>query len=208
MAAMNGPSPKIKCIIQNLDEKGQVVAYFNPQEITIDKQVPWNKHKTSKGDNPILEFTDAEPRTLAVELFFDTYESREDVYQKHVRELESYTLIMDPKSKDKKRPPMVAFIWGNRFPRFTGVIESLQVKYTMFFSDGTPCRATCQLKLKQAARAVRAKQSKGTQSEEGTIVQDGGERRADLHGENHREVLDRSGNDSARLESGTQVRKG
>ena len=36
----------------------------------------WNKHKNVESDAPTLEFTAAEPKTLAVELFFDTYEEK------------------------------------------------------------------------------------------------------------------------------------
>jgi hypothetical protein len=33
------------------------------------------------------------------------------------------------------------------------VIESLEIKYTMFLPNGTPVRATCSVKLKEASRA-------------------------------------------------------
>jgi hypothetical protein len=40
---------------------------------------------------------------------------------------------------------------------FRGVIESLQTKYTMFLPNGTPVRATCNVKIKEAARIVQGK---------------------------------------------------
>jgi hypothetical protein len=130
-----------------------VVAQFNPTEITIDKAVPWKKHKSSVGDSPTLEFTGAEPKTLSVELFFDTFELGQDVYQTHVQMLEKLALI-DP---TLNRPPLVLFVWQG-FPSFTGVVESLSVKYTLFLADGTPVRATCALRLRQADR-VRGKKA-------------------------------------------------
>ena len=131
------PKP-LKCMIKNLDTGEEVEAHFNPKELAVEKSVPWNKHKDSKGDTPLLEFTDAEPKTMSVELLFDTYESRKSVYKKYVKTLESFTLIVDAK---KKRPPMCIFLWGKNFPSFMGVIETLSTKYTMFLADGTPVRA-------------------------------------------------------------------
>lgn len=204
---MANVTPKlVKCMIVNDDEKTQLVAYFNPKEIQIDKSVPWEKHPDSRGDNPTLEFTKAEPMTLSLELLFDTYEKRSDVYKDFVQRLESFAMVMGRQREEEKRPPMVTFIWGN-FPRFKGVIESLSTKYTMFFPDGTPCRATCTVKLKQAA-TVQRKQEQGqssSQSQQGTVAQEGQERRPDqLAGEggDHRKTMDAAGGE---ITPGTQV---
>jgi len=53
---------------------GSIEVYFNPKELTIDKSVPWEKHKNVEGDAPTLEFTSGEPQTMRFELLFDTYE--------------------------------------------------------------------------------------------------------------------------------------
>src|SRR4030095_5276213 len=114
-----------KCMIKNLDAAagdpdGQIEAYFNPKEIGIDKNVPWNKHQDSKGDKPILEFTDADPAELTLELLFDTFESRKSVYQEYIEKLEKLVKV----DETKKRPPMVLFLWGTYFPKFMGVIST------------------------------------------------------------------------------------
>ena len=49
-------------------------------------------------------------------------------------------------------PGQVAMFYWSGEPRFRGVIASLGVKYTMFFEDGTPTRATVNLAMKQAKR--------------------------------------------------------
>ncbi len=155
MAEYSRPQTK-KCTLLIVDlGMMKVEATYNPKEVSIDKSVPWNKHKTSKGDNPILEFTDAEPKTLSVEFFFDTFEEKESVYKKYISKLELATLIMQGKSEDKKRPPTCILDWGG-MPKFVGVVESLSVKYTMFFPDGTPARATAAIKMKQATRVTKA----------------------------------------------------
>ena len=128
---------------------------FNPKEITIDKPVPWEKGKKSTDDSPALEFTAAEPKTLACELMFDTFEQRGDVYKTYISRLEQLVSL----DSNTKRPPMVTFVWGSKFPTFKGVIENMNVKYTMFLEDGTPCRATVTVKMKQADSTTTKKSS-------------------------------------------------
>jgi len=70
-----------------------------------------------------------------------------------VRQLEKLATV-DPALN---RPPLLHFVCG-AFPSFTGVIESLSVKYTLFSADGTPLRAMCALRLKQADH-VRGKKA-------------------------------------------------
>lgn len=144
-----------KCLIKNLDSGEEISAYFNPKEIGIDKNVPWNKHKDSKADKPILEFTDADPAELSLELLFDTFEPRTSVYQEYIEKLEKLVKV----DEAKKRPPMVLFLWGTHFPKFMGVVSTLGVKYTMFLPDGTPVRATVTMKIKEG-RDLKVKGSK------------------------------------------------
>jgi len=134
---------------------------YNPKELQIDKTMPWGKHSysnkngdTAKNDrgNLHLEFTGAEGRTMTIELLFDGYEKKESVAGK-VASLEKLTSVMKPTSskEEERRPPLCVVAWGDKgLPKFTCVIESLSTKYTMFGSDGTPLRATCTVKLKEA----------------------------------------------------------
>jgi Contractile injection system tube protein len=141
--------PLVKCMIVNLDNKDVVVkAMFNPKEIGIEKTIPWNKHKSSVADIPVLEFTDPDGKELNIELLFDTFEQQKSVWDEHIKTLESLTQVV----KEKKRPPMVLFTWGSSFPNFMGVIASLSVKYTMFLPNGAPCRANATVKIKEAKK--------------------------------------------------------
>ncbi len=206
MVAMTNPT---KCVIKNIDSGDELEAMFNPGELTISKTVPWNKHDDSKGDTPRLEFTKADPLELDVELFFDTYEFHTSVVW-YVHRLQSFTMVME----DKMRPPMVSFIWGDKFPKFVGVITSLTTKYSMFFSDGMPCRATCTIKMKQAEIADLGEEAKPEgedqrwQSAPGQTVQQGDEMRADKLGDDHRAALDRNGSEDGTLSAGQQAHKG
>jgi Contractile injection system tube protein len=207
------PKPT-KCIIQNLDDTSkQVVAYFNPKELSIDKKVPWNKHKSTKANNPELEFTDAEPKDLSVELLFDTYETREDVHELYIKDLESFTMIID--DEKMRRPPMCIFVWSKVFPAFKGVITQLSTKYTTFLPDGTPVRATVSLQMKQADKLVAAAKDKkkppkpkGAVTDftgRGHVVTEGDENRADRLDPDHRGALDDAGSENGRLKKGDTV---
>lgn len=153
--------------------KKKVEFYFNPKEITIDKTVPWNPHKNTEGDAPTLEFTAGQPKTLACELMFDMFEEAGDVHAKYIKELEKFALI----DSSKKRPPLLEFFWGSNFPLFKGVIEGLNVKYTLFLPDGTPCRATVNLKMKQANKLMNKSEKeaadKKAAEKKGKTTQDG-----------------------------------
>jgi len=136
-------------------------ADYNPKELQVDKSMPWSKHSysnkngdTAKNDrgNLHLEFTGAEGRSMTIELMFDGFEAKKSVEGK-VHELERLTNVIDPKNNDEKmrRPPLCVVAWGDAgLPSFRCVIESLSTKYTMFGRDGTPLRATCTVKLKEA----------------------------------------------------------
>jgi len=148
-----------RAMIRNEDTGETMTVHFNPKELSIDKSVPWQKHKTSESDAPTLEFTASEPKTLGVELLFDTYETnpKRSVHGE-IAKLDKLCKIIN--KDDKKRPPMVTWTWGDKMPTFKGVVESLAVKYTMFLADGTPCRATVTLKMKEASKVVAKDEGK------------------------------------------------
>lgn len=156
MATSHFTLPKLtKCMIKNLDSGEEITAYFNPKEVGIDKNVPWNKHKDSKANAPLLEFTDADPSELSLELLFDTFESRRSVFEDYIDKLQNLVRV----DEKMKRPPMVLFLWGTVFPKFMGVVSTLGVKYTMFLPDGTPVRATVTMKIKEG-RSLKTKDKK------------------------------------------------
>jgi len=129
--------------------EGQPVEYvFNPVSIHIDKTVPWQKSSKSSGDEPVLEFTSGDGKSLSMELLFDTFEEKGDVHKQFIAPMDKL-MAVDPALK---RPPMVTFTWGSDL-KFSGVVDSMGVQYTMFAQDGTPTRATVNLSLKSASKA-------------------------------------------------------
>ncbi|MBE7453242.1 MAG: hypothetical protein HS111_31555 [Kofleriaceae bacterium] len=143
--------PSMKLTITTLEGPAiAVTAMYNPKDLDVQKAAPWTKAPSSKGDQPDLEFTAADGRSMSFELWFDTYESGGDVHAMYVANLVRMAMVMDPDGdEEKKRPPKVQVLWGT-LPPFRGVIESVGTKYTMFLPTGIPVRATCTVKIKEA----------------------------------------------------------
>lgn len=134
----------------------KMVVCFNPKEISIEKQVQWTQKEGAITDEPPEEFSKPTPASLSVTLHFDTYEKKESVKKAYTDDLSKLARII---SQKKKRPPLCMFSWGEI--QFQGVVESLSVKFTMFLSTGTPVRAECTLKMKEASQAVTGKSGGG-----------------------------------------------
>jgi hypothetical protein len=131
-----------KAKLQNTDKQTTLEALFNPKEYSVQKSVQWEPHKAPGLDSPEQEFTSGNPAVLSVELFFDTYEEK-----KSVKEFTDQLMEMALVDADKHRPPSVQFTWGDF--TFEGYVEHLTLRYTMFLSDGKPCRATANLSIKE-----------------------------------------------------------
>lgn len=135
------------------DEKNSdccIVAMFNPTRFTISRSAQWESQKAAKRDSPELQFTSAEPSTLSIDLFFDTYDNPNEKKQKvsdltrkllHLTTVESHG--------DKHRPPVCRLKWGAADVFFQGVLQQLEQQYTLFMEDGTPVRATAKCTFKQ-----------------------------------------------------------
>jgi len=145
-----------KVTISSIDTGLKVEAQFNPKDLQVDKNVTWNKKPDPKQNLPGLEYTGADARTMSLELLFDEAETGNSVQDKVSVLLTLASTIGDPTAsgtpEDKKRPHKVAVIWGDsrKIPEFKGVIASVTTKYTMFKADGTPVRATCNVKFTEA----------------------------------------------------------
>jgi phage protein U len=156
--------PSTNISIGSVDDKSLTVdAQYNPKELQIDKNVPWQKKNQANQANPTglhLEFTGAEGRTMSVELLFDTYETGKTC-DAPIKKLNKMASVWVPSSPDenKRRPHMCVVAWGETVQSFTCVIESISTKYTMFSDAGVPLRATCTVKLKEADVVARAQDS-------------------------------------------------
>jgi hypothetical protein len=138
--------PEVGAPIQT---KGDAQVFFNPTQYTLAKKVTWKATPNPGLDLPQLQFERGEARTLALSLLFDTYELRTDV-----RDLTRKLADLTEVAEGKDRPPFVKIFWGNEVPPhvglpFTGVVDGLTQKFTLFLDDGTPVRATLDVSIRE-----------------------------------------------------------
>jgi nucleoid-associated protein YgaU len=133
-----------KVSITNVDTKDKVVALFNPKEYSISKSTNWKNLDTQGRDMPDVQFTTGQRRELSMELFFDTYDTKENV-KDYVKKIEKLMLI----DVEKHRPPIVLVSWGKNALNFQCVLEQMEQRYTMFTNEGTPVRAIINVSFKE-----------------------------------------------------------
>ncbi len=124
------------------DDSRGLVALFNPDKLVFSKSANWKKKSASQRDVPELQFTNAEPRTLRIDLVFDTYDTskaKKDDVRTYTDELHHLTTV--ERHGDKHRPPVCRLRWGSVGVFFQGVLVSLEQQFILFTEDGTPVRA-------------------------------------------------------------------
>lgn len=141
-----------KAVIINLDRNDeQVECMFNPGEYTFTKQNTWSPGGSAGRDLPQIEFSNGQPATLQMQLFFDTYAARKDVradYTDKIWELMLVDANLSDAKTGKARPPIVRFQWGRSWS-FDAVISSISQRFSLFLDDGTPVRSTLDVVFQQ-----------------------------------------------------------
>ena len=127
-----------------------IAATFNPNRLSVSRAVRWDDQKSAKRDNPELQFAGADPSTMSIDLFFDTYDTPNKVKQS-VRMYTTKLLHLGTVEKHgtKHRPPVCQLKWGTQAVFFQGVLTQLETTFTLFMEDGTPVRATAKCSFKQ-----------------------------------------------------------
>lgn len=134
------------------DDSRQIVATFNPGHLKFTRSANWKSQGAALRDVPELQFTGAEPRTLHIELLFDTYDTDEPAGGKRkVTELTDPMLRLTTVEShgDKHRPPVCRLRWGAAGVFFQGVLEQLEQDFVLFMEDGTPVRAKLSCTFKE-----------------------------------------------------------
>jgi hypothetical protein len=131
-----------KLLIDNLDTGDQISVLFNPTQYSIDDGNAW-KEQERTGKKPELQFTAQKLRSISMELFVDSYETKTDVrqYTDQIAEL----LIVSFDTSHGGRPPLLQLSWGG-FNTTSGfpakcVLESLKLQFVLFNREGVPVRA-------------------------------------------------------------------
>jgi nucleoid-associated protein YgaU len=119
---------------------------FNPEKLVFSKSANWSPAKPKHKNRHGLQFDSASPRTLKLDLIFDTFDP-DDPNMKDEDVRKAYTdnflhLIMVDDSLKPKRPPVCRLSWGGEATVFfQGVLQQLEQQFTLFTENGTPVRA-------------------------------------------------------------------
>lgn len=126
------------------------VAMFNPEMWEQNKSYGYTEEQEKGTEKTIKKFQYSKSTELNFELLLDgtgaSGEKREVTQQIHsLRKAVGY-------NGDAHRPNKLFVIWG--YFIFKGVVESMNISYTLFRANGTPLRAKVSLKFVEDVEAV------------------------------------------------------
>ncbi len=143
--------PKLQ--IKNMDKSEVIEVLYNPSEYTVEGNAKWQEQRRNR-KKPELQYTGSDIRKLSLDLFFDSYERKEDV-RTHTSQL-AQLLIPSIDTGNGKRPPKLQISWGHADPDpstalfpFVCVMETLKQQFVLFDNDGTPVRAKVTASFKE-----------------------------------------------------------
>ena len=124
---------------------------FNPTEYSFDRSNAYKATAVPGLGSPLLQFISGDADQLSMELFLDDYTDptgrqlapTQRSVENRIKDLSGLLNI----DRDLHAPPPVRFSWGPL--EFTGVIEKLGRKVSMFQPDGTPARARLSVTFKE-----------------------------------------------------------
>lgn len=118
---------------------------FNPDKLVLSKSANWAKQDLKSHTSPKLQFTNSEPRTLKLDLIYDTFDPALDNLKdknKDVRKLYTDTILrLITVNKDEPRPPVCRLQWGAAGYFFQGALQQLEQQFILFTEEGVPVRA-------------------------------------------------------------------
>ena len=129
------------------DSSTVIEVCFNPTDYTVTNSNNFEESRIPGLQAPVVQFKQGNTSTLSLELLLDTQfnddYTKTDIRDAYIYDLEKLMAI----DSDIHAPPPCQVLWGSL--EFTGMLESMDKKYTLFSSDGTPVRARVTLKFKE-----------------------------------------------------------
>jgi hypothetical protein len=134
-----------KAVIQNTVTGERIQVMYNPEEFKVEQGNSFAEIGIPGLNTPPLQYVRGKTRTLSMDLFFDTYETKEDV-----RRHSGLLVKLLDKLPQTKAPPVLLFSMGQF--NFQCVLTDVTQRYTMFLRDGTPVRAILSVRFQEFAR--------------------------------------------------------
>jgi len=126
--------PLERIYVFNEQVKQGFFVMFNPEEYSLNKDNNYASQAIPGLQSPLLQFVHGNLRTLDMELFFDTFETKVDVRS----ETQKVVALLDINS-DLHTPPVLRVTWGSL--EFRCVLAKVSQKFIKFFPSGHPARA-------------------------------------------------------------------
>ena len=120
-----------------------VPLHFNPTEYQLQKTNNFAEINIPGLESPPIQFIRGANEKLTADLMVDTSDTLEDVRERYVNKLRALMNI----NIELHAPPIVRLVWNGQV--FVGVIESLNITYTVFTPAGVPVRAKLAMALKE-----------------------------------------------------------
>jgi nucleoid-associated protein YgaU len=130
-------------IVEPPEGRAVIPLHFNPSEYKLKKENTFAEIAIPGLESPPLQYVRGGARVLTMDLLVDTSAELTSVRDKYVAELER----LMAKNEKLHAPPIVDFVWAEEV--FHGVLQSLEVTYVLFHTDGTPLRAKLAVQLKE-----------------------------------------------------------
>lgn len=144
----------MKAKLEEVEGSKKLEFKFNPSEYSVSKSANWSNTAASKatkaGSKP--HYVGSNPQSVSLKIFFDDWEALAGDVTKDVEQLLDWcTPTKKSIGNNKSQPPILRFTWGANMHLQVHkyYLSSVNATYTMFRRDGTPVRATADIKLSE-----------------------------------------------------------
>ncbi len=124
---------------------------FNPTEYVLAKQNTFHEVPMPGLNASPIQFVRGTSEKLTFEAMVDTSDDMSNVRTKYVDPIRKLAAIHG----ELHAPPVIKFVWEHF--RFVGVIESLNVTFTLFSDSGFPVRAKLNFTVKEYTTVAEQK---------------------------------------------------
>ncbi|MEV6279189.1 hypothetical protein [Nocardia sp. NPDC051832] len=128
--------------IVNTTTGATVTVMYNPEEVKVEQGNTFAEVGIPGLNASPIQYVRGKNRTLSMELFFDSYESGQDV-RVHTAPI---VALLD-KQPETQAPPVLIFAMGGL--AFRCVLVEAGQRFTMFRRDGTPVRSFLSIRLQE-----------------------------------------------------------
>jgi nucleoid-associated protein YgaU len=145
--------PQLQKAYLEVETGTRVECMFNPATFAFSQANRWESDAVPGKSKPTMRFVGGQGGTFSLSLVFDTTAAGTAVttYTNKLLKLMEIdtTLAGYDAQRANGRPPWVKFHWGTSLHSFKAVIQSIEVSFTYFSSEGLPLRANVNMSLEQ-----------------------------------------------------------